>query len=79
MTCAARSADLKTWQYSPRNPILAAEPGEAEGINNSDVDLVVHGGKVYVYYATGDQQTWGGLKRVTFDGTMREFFDHLFP
>jgi hypothetical protein len=73
----ARSKDLATWQLSPKNPIL--EAGEGEGSNNSDVDLIEIDGKTYVYYATGDQETWGDLKRAVYPGPMREFFASYFP
>jgi len=73
----ARSKDLATWQLSPRSPILEAGPGE--GSNNSDVDLVEIDGKTYVYYCTGDQQTWGDLKRAVYPGPMAEFFAGYFP
>ena len=73
----ARSKDLVTWQLSPQNPIL--EAGQGEGRNNSDVDLVEIGGETYVYYATGDQQTWMELKRARYPGPMAEFFQSYFP
>ena len=73
----ARSKDLATWELSPRNPILEAGPGE--GSNNSDVDLAEFDGKTYVYYCTGDQQTWGDLKRAVYAGPMAEFFASYFP
>ncbi len=73
----ARSKDLATWELSPKNPIL--EAGEGEGCNNSDVDLIEIGGKTYVYYCTGDQQTWGDLKRAMYPGPMAEFFGSYFP
>jgi hypothetical protein len=73
----ARSKDLATWQLSPRNPVLEAGPGE--GSNNSDVDLIEIDGRTYVYYATGDQQTWGDLKSAVYPGAMREFFESYFP
>jgi hypothetical protein len=73
----ARSKDLAAWQLSPKNPILEAGPGE--GRNNSDVDLIEIGGKTYVYYCTGDQQTWGDLKCAVYPGPMREFFESYFP
>ena len=56
----ARSKDLAAWELSPFNPILEAGPGE--GINNSDVDLFEWEGKTYLYYATGDQATWGSVR-----------------
>jgi hypothetical protein len=73
----ARSKDLATWELSPKNPLL--EAGEGEGRNNSDVDLIEIGGKTYVYYCTGDQQTWGDLKRAMYPGPMAEFFAGYFP
>jgi hypothetical protein len=72
----ARSKDLATWQLCSKNPIL--EAGEGEGCNNSDVDLIELDGKTYVYYATGDQQTWGDLRRAIFPGPMKQFFESYF-
>ena len=72
-----RSRDLATWELSPANPIL--EAGRDEGSNNSDVDLIEIDGKTYVYYATGDQQTWSDLKRAVYPGPMSEFFESYFP
>jgi hypothetical protein len=73
----ARSNDLATWELSPKNPIL--EAGEGEGINNSDVDLIELDGQTQVYYCTGDQQTWGDLKRAVYPGPMADFFRSYFP
>ncbi len=73
----ARSKDLAAWQLSPKNPIL--EAGEGEGCNNSDVDLIEIDGKTYVYYGTGDQQTWLELKRAVYPGPMKEFLESYFP
>ncbi len=73
----ARSLDLAAWELSPFNPILEAGPGE--GVNNSDVDLFEHEGSTYLFYATGDQQTWGTVRVAMFAGTMREFFMSHFP
>lgn len=73
----ARSRDLETWDISPRNPLFTA--GEGEGSNNSDVDLIELDGETYVYYATGDQATWGHLKRAVYPGPMMEFFESYFP
>lgn len=77
VTYVARSADLRTWELSPRNPVLTPTPDE--GINNSDLDLIELDGQVHLYYATGDQQTWVGLKRATFDGSLAEFCQYLYP
>ncbi len=73
----ARSRDLVTWELSPFNPILEAGPGE--GINNSDVDLLEFEGNTYLYYATGDQATWGALRVAQYAGPMKEFFTAHFP
>ena len=73
----ARSKDLTTWELSPANPILAATLGE--GINNSDVDLFEWEGNTYLYYATGDQQTWGAVRVAMAAGSMKAFFESCFP
>ena len=72
----ARSADLSEWELSPYNPILEAEAGE--GINNSDVDILEYKGKTYLYYATGDQETWGTVRVAMYDGSEKEFFESSF-
>jgi len=73
----ARSKDLAAWELSPFNPILEAGPGE--GVNNSDVDLFEHEGATYLFYATGDQQTWGTVRVAYYPGPMSEFFTRHFP
>jgi hypothetical protein len=73
----ARSQDLATWELSPLNPILTAENGE--GINNSDVDLFEWEGRTYLFYATGDQATWGAVRVAMFDGPMQRFYEACFP
>jgi hypothetical protein len=73
----ARSRDLVTWELSPFNPILEAGPGE--GINNSDVDLFEFEGRTYLFYATGDQASWGAVRVAQYDGPMKEFFNRHFP
>lgn len=73
----ARSNDLAAWELSPLNPILEAGPGE--GVNNSDVDLFEYEGNTYLFYATGDQQTWGTVRMAMFPGTMRQFFTSYLP
>lgn len=75
-TWLARSRDLLVWEGSPHNPVLAAD--EDEGCNNSDPDLVEYGGRVTLYYATGDQLTWGNLRRCAFEGSLREFYRSAF-
>jgi hypothetical protein len=72
-----RSKDLATWQLSPLNPILEAGPGE--GVNNSDVDLFEWEGNTYLYYATGDQQTWGSVRVAMYLGPMKNFYESCFP
>jgi len=73
----ARSKDLVAWDLSPFNPILEAEAGE--GKNNSDVDILEYQGKTYLYYATGDQETWGTVRVAMFEGTENVFFEAYFP
>lgn len=73
----ARSKDLKNWDLSPFNPILEAGPGE--GKNNSDVDLLQYEGRTYLYYATGDQQTWSTIRVAMYNGLMKSFFENYFP
>jgi hypothetical protein len=72
-----RSLDLESWELSPFNPVLEAGPGE--GKNNSDVDILEYKGKTYLYYATGDQETWGTVRVAMFDGTGETFFEAHFP
>jgi len=73
----ARSTNLENWELSPYNPIL--EAGAGEGSNNSDVDLIEIDGKTYLYYATGDQATWGTVRVAMYDGPEREFYETHFP
>ncbi len=73
----ARSTDLETWELSPYNPVLEAELGE--GKNNSDVDILEYKGKTYLYYATGDQATWGTMRVAMYDGTEKAFYEAYFP
>jgi hypothetical protein len=73
----ARSKDLVTWQLSPMNPVLEATQGE--GCNNSDVDLFEWEGNTYLFYATGDQQTWGSVRVALFLGPMKKFYESCFP
>jgi hypothetical protein len=73
----ARSKNLVDWELSPFNPILEAEEGE--GINNSDVDILEYRGKTYLYYATGDQETWATIRVALYDGPMKTFYEEHFP
>ncbi len=78
VTAIARSRDLALWELSPtRHPMLDPVPGE--GINNTDADLFEHEGNTYVYYATGDQATWGTIRVALYAGPMREFLEAYFP
>lgn len=74
----ARSKDLATWELSPtKYPLLDPVPGE--GINNTDADLFEWEGNTYLYYATGDQQTWGTIRMAIYAGSLKQFFDDYFP
>lgn len=75
-TWLARSADLKTWELSPANPLLA--PGPGEDINTSDPDITEYRGKTYLYYSIGDQRTWAKIKRAVYPGTMAEMLEERF-
>jgi len=75
-TYVARSRDLKTWELSPANPVLS--PGEHDGINASDPDIVEFGGRTFLYYSVGDQRTWSKLRRAVYAGTLGEFFGGWF-
>lgn len=72
-TYVTRSRDLKTWELSSANPIIAPA-GLDEGVNASDPALIEYGGKTYVYYCVGDQLTWMNAKRGVFPGTAGEYF-----
>jgi hypothetical protein len=72
-----RSKDLKHWELSAANPVLVPE-GLDEGINASDPELVEWQGKTYLYFAVGDQLTWMSLKRATYPGSLRAFFEHWY-
>ena len=75
-TWLARSADVKTWESSPANPLLA--PGPGEDINASDPDITEYRGKTYLYYSIGDQRTWAKIKRAVYPGTMAEMLEKRF-
>lgn len=78
ITLIARSKDLKYWELSPAShPML--EPSAGEGINNTDADLFEFEGQTYIYYATGDQATWGTVRIAMFPGKMKELFERYFP
>ena len=78
VTFVARSRDLATWELSPvRGPMLDPVPGE--GINNTDADFFEHEGKTYVYYATGDQASWGTIRVAMYDGPLDTMLRSYFP
>jgi len=77
-TLVARSKDLAHWEISPtRGPMLDPVPGE--GINNTDADLFEYEGRTYIYYATGDQATWGTIRVAMYDGPMQQMLEAYFP
>lgn len=78
VTAVARSKDLITWEVSPtRGPMLDPSPGE--GINNTDADLFEYEGNTYIFYATGDQATWGTIRVAMYAGPMKEMLEAFFP
>ena len=74
-----RSKDLVTWELSPtKYPML--EPTVKEGgINNTDADIFEYEGNTYVYYITGDQQSWGAGRIAMYPGTMKQCLEAYFP
>jgi len=76
-TYVTRSKDLKTWELSSANPVLAPT-GLDEGINASDPEVVEFGGKTFVYFAVGDQLTWMNVKRGEFAGTLQQFYERWY-
>ena len=72
-----RSKDLKTWELSSANPVIAPT-GLDEGINASDPEVVEFGGKTFVYFAVGDQLTWMNVKRGEFDGSLPQFYERWY-
>lgn len=78
ITFIARSKDLEIWELSPtKYPMLDPVPGE--GINNTDADLFECEGNTYIYYATGDQATWGTIRVAMYSGPMKELLESYFP
>jgi hypothetical protein len=77
-TFVARSKDLAVWELSPtRGPMLDPSPGE--GINNTDADLFEQDGNTYLFYATGDQATWGTIRVAMYAGPMQGMLEAFFP
>jgi hypothetical protein len=78
VTLVARSRDLVSWDLSPTaGPMLGPAPGE--GINNTDADLFELEGNTYIFYATGDQATWGTIRVAMYAGPMQEMLEGFFP
>jgi len=78
VTVVARSKDLVAWDVSPcEGPML--DPVTGEGINNTDADLFEFEGNTYIFYATGDQATWGTIRVAMYAGPMRALFESYFP
>jgi hypothetical protein len=77
VTEIARSKDLTTWEFSDKNPMLT--PSAGEGINNSDVDLFEYNNKTYVFYCSGDQQSWGNIQLAVYGGTPGQLLSSYFP
>jgi len=78
VTFVARSKDLATWELSPTAyPMLDPVPGE--GINNTDADLFEFENNTYVFYATGDQQTWGTIRTAMYAGPLKQCLESYFP
>ncbi len=55
------------------------DPVPGEGINNTDADLFEAEGNTYIYYATGDQATWGTIRVAMYAGSMKEMLEMHFP
>lgn len=77
VTEIARSKDLATWEYSDKSPMLT--PIAGEGINNSDVDLFEYNNKTYLFYCSGDQQSWGNIQLAVYDGSPGQLLSSYFP
>jgi hypothetical protein len=75
-TYLARSKDLRSWELSTANPLLT--PGDSDGINASDPDLIEFRGQTHIYYSVGDQRTWAKIRSAIFPGPMSAFFNRFF-
>lgn len=76
-TFIVRSKDLKTWELSPSNPVVAPDDDE-DGTNASDPAIVEVHGTTYLYYCVGDQLTWAHIKRAVYDGSMQSLFESFY-
>nr|MDO8111002.1 hypothetical protein [Candidatus Sigynarchaeota archaeon] len=83
----ARTADFETFdvfhgnaKHPATTAFLSSRCCESwEGINNSDVDLVEHGGMTFIVYCDGDQQTWMNVRTAVYMGTMGQLFKEFWP
>jgi alpha-L-fucosidase len=84
---AARASDLRHWEVSAHNPVLAPDPNlsvypgldiEGPEVNNSDPDLVEWQGRTRVYFTGGCQERGGRLQYAEYDGPLCEFLGGLF-
>lgn len=85
-----RSRDLKRWESSPYNPVLAhsdedrlgaekfAGAASAVNINNSDIDLCGHDGKIFIYYSWGNQRGSEFLAEARAEGDLGKFLESYF-
>ena len=64
-------------------PVLTPEQcdriSKAGNINNSDIDLCEHDGRVVIYYSWGNQSGTEHLGLAHFDGTLAEMLEAFFP
>lgn len=75
ITRISKSNDLINWNES-KTPFL--EPTENEGNNLSDVDFVEINNVVIIYYLSGDQLTWGYLRKAHYNGSLEELFNSFY-
>ena len=73
-TYITRSKDLKHWELSAANPVIAPE-GLDEGVNASDPELVEWEGTTRLYYTAADQLTWANMKQAIYPGTLQAFLE----
>ncbi len=70
-TECAVSDDLRAWEIA--GPVIT--PGPGEGVNASDPDLIRVSGGLWVYYASGNQKTWGDVHRSPYPGSVAEMVE----
>jgi hypothetical protein len=71
----SRSKDLLNWQTSAKDFLY---PGYNEGINSSDIDFAEYNGETYIFYATGDQKSWGDIQYFLISSPLREVVKTFF-